>query len=62
MSSSANKAVRKERMKALMMIGVMQKRKSLRIKKKIEGLVHSSLQVKTSEMKEVTIVDVVDLI
>ena len=45
-----------------MMIGVMQKRKSLRIKKKIEGLVHSSLQVKTSEMKEVTIVDVVDLI
>ena len=49
-------------MKALMMIGVMQKRKSLITVKKIEELVHSSPQVKTSEMKEVTIVDVVDLI
>ena len=45
-----------------MMTGGMQERKSLIIVKKIERLVLSSLQVRTNEMKEVTIVDVVDLI
>ena len=50
-----------------MMIGAIQRRKSLRqtliVVRKINVLVHSSLQPrKTSEMREVTIADVVDLI
>ena len=60
---SAEEAVIKEKLKALMMIGAIQRRKSLTIMTKIDELVHSNLQLKKkSEMKKVTIVDVVDLI